>query len=127
MKKVIGAILIILTVSSCDPGYDKCFHGKFIMSSCCSGSTFIELDTTFPIGKATKLNGKDYKNVIQVPGYLTGEAGEDIYLNLREYDQQKDSSLFPGAYCYCLIGVGMDVPIWIQTGYAKNSCPLEVD
>jgi hypothetical protein len=92
------------------------------MSSCCSGTSFIELDASFPIGKATNLNGQDLKNVIQVPGYL--DEGE-IYMNLRAFNQNRDQSLFPLPPCGCPIFENMDVPMWVQTGYSTSACPAE--
>jgi len=89
------------------------------MTSCCTGSTFISLDSSTPIGKNTKLNGGDYSNVIQVPGYL---ESKDIYLNLRDFNPDKDSNLFP-IHCYCLITVGMDVPVFVATAVSYSSCP----
>lgn len=126
MKKIFQALAICLLFSSCHSDKDslKCYHGTIIMTSCCSGSTFIELDLSTPIGKATNLNGKDYKNVIQVPGYL---SGSEVYLNLREFVQPEDNLLFPPQYCYCLIVEGMDVPIWVQTDYSNTSCAVNVE
>lgn len=123
MKKILLAVAISVLVSSCDRDKNslKCYHGTVIMSSCCSGSTFIELDLSTPIGKATTLNGKDYKNVIQVPGFL---SGTEVYLNLREFIQPDDDSLFAPIRCYCLISEGMDVPIWVQTDYSNTSCAV---
>ena len=94
------------------------YHGKIIMTSCCTGSTFISIKSPQPIGKNTTLNGEDYLNVIQVPDYLTGT---DIYLNLRKYDPDKDGSLFP-IHCMCFIAVGMDVPIYVATAISTTSC-----
>src|SRR5882672_10598249 len=101
MKKIVlHLVLVGLAISSCEyNNLSNCYHGKVIMTSCCSGSTFITLDSSTPVGKDTKLNGQDYANVIQVPGYLN--AGE-IYLNLRKFDPEKDSHLFP-IPCLCLI------------------------
>ena len=126
MNKVLLTVAIALIFSSCDHETNsfKCFHGYVIMSSCCSGTTFIELDGITPIGKATTLNGQDYKNVIQVPGYLTG--GE-IYLNLREYNEKGDESTIPQPHCYCLISVGMNVPMWVQTNYSNSACPASAE
>jgi hypothetical protein len=90
------------------------------MSSCCSGSTFISLDSSTPIGKNTKLNGQNYSNVIQVPGYLNQS---DVYMNLRDFDSDKDFHLFPPVHCYCLITVGMDVPLFVATAVSSSSCP----
>ncbi|HEX5168111.1 MAG TPA: hypothetical protein VFW11_02985 [Cyclobacteriaceae bacterium] len=93
------------------------------MSSCCSGTSFIELDAFPHIGKATQLMGQDLKNVIQVSGYL--DEGE-IYLNLRPFDQEEDRSLIPSPHCYCLITVEMDVPMWVATAFSPSACPMEI-
>jgi hypothetical protein len=121
MKKIIIIIAISLFAFSCEH-HDlstSCYHGKVIMSSCCSGSTFISIETPIRIGKDTKLIGQNYSNVIQVPGYLTGP---NIYLNLRKYDSQKDVSLFL-VHCYCLISEVMDVPIFVATSFSTTECP----
>ena len=97
----------------------QCYHGKFIMSSCCTGSSFIQLDSKFPIGKTMKESGKEYQNVIQVPGYLNDG---DIYLKLRPFNPDKDYGLFP-IHCYCLIAVGLDVPVFVATAYSYTGCP----
>ena len=82
-----------LAISGCEyNNLANCYHGKVIMTSCCTGSTFISLDLSTPIGKNTKLNGQDYANVIQVPGYLNQA---EVYMNLRKFDSSKDSNLFP--------------------------------
>lgn len=125
MKQKLFAIsLLWLTISCCD-SIDteiKCYHGSVIMFSCCSGTSFIELDASTPIGKATTLNGQDFKNVIQVPGYL--DEGE-IYMNLRAFNQNDDQSLFPFPPCGCPISIEMDVPMWVQTGYSTSVCRTE--
>ena len=122
MNKVVASIIIAsVTVLSCqnnDSG-TLCYHGKVIMSSCCTGSTFISIKGPFRIGKDTNLNGQEYSNVIQVPDYL---ANGDVYLNLRKFDPDKDASLFP-IHCYCLIAVGMDVPVYVATAVSTTSCP----
>jgi len=121
MSKI--AILLICVGLAMRCEYDniaKCYHGKVIMTSCCTGSTFISLDLSTPIGKNTKLNGQDYSNVIQVPGYLNQG---DVYLSLREFDSSKDSGLFPPIRCLCLIVVGMDVPVFAVTALSYSSCP----
>ena len=125
MKKQLFAFIIMWLTASCCDRIDPetaCYHGIVIMSSCCSGTSFIELDATTPIGKSTNLMGQDFKNVIQVPGYLNN--GE-IFLNLRAFRQDEDQSLFPSPHCYCLISEGMDVPMWVQTAFSASSCPME--
>ena len=122
MKKI--AILLIcvsLTIGACENNnLAICYHGKVIMSSCCTGSTFVNIESSIPIGKNTNLNGQEYSNVIQVPGYLNNG---DVYLNLRKFDPDKDSyDIFP-IHCYCLIAVGMDVPVFVATAFSTNSCP----
>ena len=124
MKKIAGIWIICLLASGCayndvKPG---CYHGKVILSSCCTGSTFINLESIWPVGKATELNGQEYPNVIQVPGYLNNG---DVYLNLRKFDPDKDNNLFPNPHCYCLITIGMDVPIMVATALSYTSCPSE--
>ena len=121
MKKIIILISGGLFVFGCENNDigTPCYHGQVIMSSCCTGSTFISIKSPFPIGKDTNLNGKNYSNVIQVPDYLTGT---DVYLNLRKYDPEKDASLFP-IHCYCLVAVGMDVPIFVARSVSNTSCP----
>ena len=123
MKKQLLAIALIwLTISSCDFGDGrKCYHGSVIMSSCCTGTSFIELDTKTPLGKPASLNGQQYRNVIQVPGYL--DEGE-IYLNLRRFDPDNDQSLYPTPICYCLVAEGMNVPLWVETAYSESACPM---
>jgi hypothetical protein len=122
MNKVLSGIFALCLLISCeyrDTGI-KCYHGKVILSSCCSGSTFINLDTTLPLGKKTAINGQDYDNMIQLPGdYL---ANEDIYMNLRTFDPNKDYALFP-PHCYCLIAIGSDVPLFVATAFSYSSCP----
>ncbi|HCW06689.1 MAG TPA: hypothetical protein DGG95_04905 [Cytophagales bacterium] len=98
----------------------KCYHGTVIMSSCCTGSTFISLDSSIPIGKQMKWGEKEYANVIQVPNYLNVTG--DIYLTLRPFDRDKDQSLFPPIQCYCFVVVGMDVPIYVATSYSSQPC-----
>jgi len=129
MKKIIIGILIsCLFVIGCNY-HDlkaKCYHGKIIMSSCCTGSTFIELISSPQIGKKTTLNGQEYQNAIQVPGYINnGGNNGDIYLNLRAYDPDKDHNIYPMPLCYCLVAVGMDVPVFVATAYSYSTCPNE--
>jgi len=122
MNKIICFTIISVFAFSCEnkdidsPCYQ--YHGKIIMTSCCTGSTFITITSPQQIGKNTNLNGQDYLNVIQVPDYLTGT---DIYLNLRTYDPDKDGSLFP-FHCMCFIAVGMDVPVFVATGISSTTC-----
>src|SRR5437879_11828091 len=106
-KIVFGIVIASAIVISCEYKdiSPPCYHGKVIMSSCCTGSTFISMDSSTPIGKDTKLNGQDYSNVIQVPGYLSNSDGS-IYMNLRKFNPDKDYHLFP-IHCYCLVAVGM--------------------
>ena len=119
-KTAILVYCVGLAFTGCEyNNISNCYHGKVIMTSCCTGSTFISLDSSTPIGKNTKLNGGDYSNVIQVPGYL---ESKDIYLNLRDFNPDKDSNLFP-IHCYCLITVGMDVPVFVATAVSYSSCP----
>jgi hypothetical protein len=121
MRKIITVVFCVglLAVSCKYNNLANCYHGKVIMGSCCTGSSFISLDSSIPIGKSTSLNGQDYMNVIQVPGYLT--KGE-VYLNLRDFNPDKDFKLFP-INCYCLVAVGMDVPVFVATGVSYSSCP----
>jgi len=93
MRKIITLVLCIgLAFTSCEyHNLANCYHGKVIITSCCSGSTFINLDSSTPIGKKNKLNGQDYSNVIQVPGFLN--QGE-VYMNLRDLIQTKISICF---------------------------------
>jgi len=86
------------------------------MTSCCTGTTFINMDSFIPFGKKANLNGQEYPNVIQVPGYLNQT---DVYIKLRPFDSNKDSNLFPPALCYCLIAEGMNVPIYV---IVSSSC-----
>jgi len=122
MKKVISIVIGGLFSFSCgykdlSPCYQ--YHGKIIMTSCCTGSTFISIKSSEQIGRKTNLNGQDYSNVIQVPDYI---MGTNIYLNLRKYNPDKDSALFP-AHCYCLIAVGADVPLFVATAVSTITCP----
>ena len=121
MKKIITIVVVGLLALGCENKdiSPPCYYGKIIMSSCCTGSTFISIKSPLPIGKNTILNGKEYSNVIQVPDYLTGT---DIYLTLRKYDPDKDSSLFP-IHCMCFIAVGADVPVYVATATSTTSCP----
>jgi hypothetical protein len=122
MKKTFLFIIgLWMVASSCEYNSLKtmCYHGKFIMSSCCTGSSFIQLNSKFPIGKTLKYDDHEYTNVIQVPGYLN--AG-DVYLNLRPFNQEKDSGLFP-IHCYCFIAVGVDVPMFVATSFSYSGCP----
>jgi hypothetical protein len=88
------------------------------MSSCCTGTTFINIDSSIPFGKKANLNGQEYPNVIQVPGYLNQT---DVYIKLRPFDPNKDSHLFPPAPCYCLFAEGMNVPKYVVA--ISSSCP----
>jgi hypothetical protein len=118
-KIVIPLCCIGLTIGCEYNNISNCYHGKVIVTNCCSGTTFIGLDSSTPIGKSTKLNGQDYSNVIQVPGYLS--AGE-IYIHLRTFDPAKDSNLFP-IQCFCLIAVGIEAPVFVAIGISHSSCP----
>jgi hypothetical protein len=123
MKRSLILILVLGALASgCE--YNNleiaCYKGHVIMSSCCTGSSFIDIGSKIPIGKTTSINGKNYSNVIQVPGYLND--GE-IYLKLRKFDSSRDQNLFPPIYCYCLIAIGLDVPIYVATSYSYVSCP----
>src|SRR5258705_10327636 len=121
MRKIVMLSFCALAISGCEyNNLANCYHGKVIMTSCCTGSTFISLDLSTPIGKNTKLNGQDYANVIQVPGYLNQA---EVYMNLRKFDSSKDSKLFPPVPCLCLIAVGMDVPLFVDTALSYSSCP----
>lgn len=122
MKKIAGIGIMFLLTSGCAYNDIKpdCYHGKVILSSCCTGSTFINLESPWPIGIATRLNEQEYTNVIQVPGYLNNG---DVYINLRKFDPDKDSNLFPNPHCYCLIAIGMDVPMMVVTAMSYSSCP----
>jgi len=125
MKKIVaGTWIICLLASGCeykDVGPD-CYHGKVIFSSCCSGTTLVSLESALPIGRAIQVNGQEYPNTIQLPGYLN--AG-DVYLNLRQFDPDKDNNLFPNPRCYCLIPVDWDVPLMVATALSHTSCPSE--
>ena|SRR5258705_12869422 len=122
MKKIIVPLLCIgLTVTQCEyNNVSICYHGKVIMSSCCTGSTFININSRFVVGKKTTLNGQDYPNVIQVPGYLNQG---DVYMNLRIFNPDKDFNLFPPIRCLCLIVVVEDVPVFVATAISYASCP----
>jgi hypothetical protein len=121
MKKVVPLLFsVALTFVGCTyHNISRCYHGKVVMTSCCTGSTFISVDGSTPIGKDTQLNGQDYSNVIQVPGYLNN--GE-VHMHLRDFDPTSDGSLFP-IHCYCLIAIGMDVPVFVATAISYSSCP----
>ena len=85
---VILALGLIIFGCDCEHSDSTCYHGTVIMSSCCTGTTFIELDAATPIGKSTQLMGQEFKNVIQVPGYL--DEGE-IFLNLRAFRTEEEA------------------------------------
>jgi len=120
MRKTVILLFWVLA-SGCEyNNLQNCYHGKVIMTSCCSGSTFITLDSSTPIGINTKLNGQEYSNVIQVPCYLDQSV---VYMNLRNYDPEKDSHLFAPIRCYCLIAVGTDVPVFVTVAVSYSSCP----
>ena len=115
-------MLLALAASSCenkDIG-TNCVRGKVIMSSCCTGTTFINLESWRQLGKKTVINGQSYNNVIQVPNYYNSG---DIYLDLRSYVASKDSELFPSTRCYCLVAIGLDVPIYVATAFSYSGCP----
>lgn len=121
MKRILIYILVLgLGVSACE--YKdmpiQCLQGKVIMSSCCTGSTFIDLDSSVPIGKPTQINGTNYRNVIQVPGSINNG---NVYLSLRQFDPKNDQSLFP-IHCMCFIAIGTEVPVWVATNYSYTSC-----
>ncbi len=123
MSKISILLICVGLAISCEyNNTSNCYHGKVIMTSCCSGSTFITLDSSTPIGINTKLNGQEYSNVIQVPGYLNQNQSV-VYMNLRKYDPGKDSHLFAPRPCYCLIAVGTDVPLFVATALSYSSCP----
>jgi hypothetical protein len=121
MRKIFWGFLVAMVASSCE--YNnldvKCYEGTVIASSCCTGSSFINIDSSAPIGKPTKWNGIDYNNMIQVPGYLN--QGK-IYLKLRSFDPKKDQALFPPGPCYCLVAVAADVPVWLTLASSYSSC-----
>jgi hypothetical protein len=121
MKKIILFIAVGLFTLRCEnkdisPCYQ--YQGKIIMTSCCTGSTFINIESSEHIGKTTTLNGQEYSNVIQVPDYMTGN---NIYLNLRKFDSQKDDSLYP-IHCMCFIAEFQDVPVFVATAISTTSC-----
>ena len=122
MRKITVPLLCIgLTLAGCEyNNISNCYYGNIIMTSCCTGSTFISLDSSTPIGKDTQLNGQQYSNVIQVPGYLNNG---DVYINLRKYDPEKDAHLFPPVLCLCLIAVGTEVPVFVAAAVSYSSCP----
>jgi hypothetical protein len=116
---------LLISIIGCEyknlePNKGNCYHGSVIMSSCCTGSTFISLDSTFPIGKLMTWGGNEYQNVIQVPNYLN--VSGDIYLTLRDFNPDKDQSLYPPIQCYCFVVVGMDVPVYVATSYSSHPC-----
>jgi len=119
-KTVILLSCIVLAFTGCEyNNLANCYQGTVITSNCCTGSTFISLNSSAPIGKTTKFYGKDYPNVIQVPGYLNEG---NVFMNLREFDRDKDSNLFP-IHCYCLVAVGIDVPVFVALAVSYSSCP----
>jgi len=125
MKKIVAeTVIICLFITGCEYNNispnQRCYLGKIILSSCCTGSTFIDLESAASIGKATELNGQQYANVIQVPGYL---GSGDVYMNLREFNPDRDYNLFPNPHCYCPVAVGMDVPVMVATAVSHSSCP----
>jgi hypothetical protein len=125
MSKIsFGIFICFLLATGCSYNdlSPKCYHGEVIMNSCCTSSSFINIDSSFPWGKKTTLNGKEYQNVIQVPGFLN--AG-NVYLNLRDFNRDKDYNLFPPIRCYCLVVIGMDVPTYVATAVSYSSCPNE--
>jgi hypothetical protein len=125
MSKISILLIFVGLAISCEyNNTSNCYHGKVIMTSCCSGSTFITLDLSTPMGINTKLNGQEYSNVIQVPGYLNQNQSV-VYMNLRKYDPGKDSNLFAPIRCYCLIAVGTDVPLFVATALSYSSCPRQ--
>ncbi|MGC4023506.1 MAG: hypothetical protein QM734_16930 [Cyclobacteriaceae bacterium] len=123
MNKIIVALLIIFVAADCShENSNKCYQGTIIMSSCCTGSTFINLNTSWPLGVKTKINGTEYQNVIQVPGYLDKENTNTIYLSLRPFDRDHDQNLYPPIQCYCLMAIGLDVPVFVATAHSYTSC-----
>ena len=123
MRKIKAVVLFICLFGASCEYHDlglKCYKGKIIMSTCCTGSTFINIESPWQIGIKTKLNGQEYGNVIQVPGYI---KDIDIYMNLRTFNRDRDYNLFPPISCYCLIVEGMDVPLFVATAYSDASCP----
>lgn len=121
MNKMFARIVIACALAwACEyKDTNPCYRGRVVWSSCCTGSTFISIQSFAAIGKDITINGQSYSNVIQLPGYITGP---DVYLNLRKYDPQKDISLFP-IHCYCLIAAGMEAPLYVATAVSTTSCP----
>jgi len=100
-----------------------CFHGKVILSSCCTGSTFIALDGSQSIGRPMKYNDTLRFNVIQIPGY---HPLGDAYLIVRPYNAATDQNLFPPIECYCLVAIGLNAPIYVPVTYSQTACVYDV-
>lgn len=121
MRTIAAILLCSLAVAGCEyNNIDTCYHGKIIMTNCCAGTTYISLDSGPTIGTSRNLNGQEYSNVIEVPGYLTENAA---YMNLRGYNPEKDAHLLPPVRCQCLVAEGMDVPTFVVTAASSSSCP----
>ncbi|MBS1682505.1 MAG: hypothetical protein JST48_12400 [Bacteroidetes bacterium] len=107
--------------------YSICLKGEIVLSTCCTGTTFINLETSIQLGKKITWANHEYQNMIQVPGYLGNPTintiGKEVYLNLRAIDMKHDQNLFPTEICFCLIPIALDVPVYVAVNYSYGSCP----
>lgn len=108
-----------LFAASCDRDDDNCVRGNTLSYSCCTGTTFIDLNSSVPLGGTVVKDGVTLENVIQVVGEF---SGDDICLNLRPFDPEKDANLI-GAVCYCLVAHEWDsLPKYVITPAHDPAC-----
>lgn len=116
-------VAILAASCSCDPQNQTCLKGKTIVSSCCTGTTVIELTGGEQLGDTITLDGVQYFNAIQVSGEFSKD--EQVFFKMRAYDPDKDT--LP-VECECFAAepwVGL--PTFIVTDWVDESCNKKSD
>lgn len=109
---------ILAASCSCDPPNQTCLKGKSVVSSCCTGTTVIELTGGVQLGDTISINGVQYYNAIQVNGKIADD--EEIFFKIRTYDPDKDTLPIE---CNCVAAeFWVGLPTYMITEWYDESC-----
>lgn len=124
MRFICFITIALLLATSCSQvcttdGMQACKTGRAIMYSCCTGTTFVEMNTSEALGKDIQLGDTTYHNAIQIVGRFEG----NINVQLRAFNSDIDSL---GAICYCLMAEPwVSLPMYVVESGSTADCSAE--
>lgn len=125
LSLLLSAFLWICT--SCEEqDLPECVKGRVIGYEYCTNAVLIKLSSEYEFGGLINkyYNDSSYINVVRAPGEL-GEYGQnDLYFTYRNYDKERDYSLFEYQETPCnQYNYPFDVPTIVIINYSTSNCP----